>query len=200
MERVEASQVALLREVLGATDWLERTDDFARALHERARTPGGLLLLGNPVEEPWHLAAHLDEESRFNDVPGLAPTLVRWVPPPAGPAHLSIGLDRLRETARGETLLVVTPQTAPVPLLERVDDARRRGAAILALDRGDDELRRLAHDELAVAPEEQLLTFDGAQHLVSYAATAPPPARSRPGLRERLARLLETVSGPSDAG
>ena len=195
MVAMDANQVALLREMLATTDWPERTEEFARRLRGSTRDPGGLMLLGDPETEPWHLAAHLDDESRYAGLPALAPTLVRWSPPPGAPAHLSIGLDRLSEAGRGETLLVVTPEAAPVPLLERVDDARRTGATILALDRGDEELRGLAHDQLAV-PEQRMLTFDGAQHLVSTAAgQAAPPTRK--GFRDHLARFLDIVSGPA---
>ncbi|MFB4315594.1 hypothetical protein [Actinomadura sp. 21ATH] len=191
----------MLREVLAATGWLERTGEFGRALRTSARTPGGLLLVGTPAEDPWHLAAHLDDESRLAALPGLAPTLVRWSPPPGAPAHLAVGLDRLEAARRGETLFVVAEEAAPAPLLERVDDARRTGAVVLALEGGDRELRGLAHEALTVPAEDALVSFDGAQHLVSAAAGAAEgwggPARAPRRLRDRLARLLETVSGPT---
>ncbi|GAA1586899.1 hypothetical protein GCM10009678_81780 [Actinomadura kijaniata] len=198
MSRVDAEQVTMLREVLSTTGWLERTGELGRALRAGARTPGGLLLVGTPADEPWHMAAHLDDESRLAGLPGLSPTLVRWSPPPDAPAHLRIGLDRLEGARRGETLLVVAEDDAPDPLLERVDDARRTGAVILALEGGDRELRGLAHEALTVPPGDPLVTFDGAQHLVSAAAGQEPftPRRRERGLRGRLARLLETVSGP----
>jgi hypothetical protein len=190
---VNAEQVAALRVLLGPTGWLERASVFARALRGSARTPGGLLLVGTPDEEPWHLAAHLGEESRFAGLPELTPTLVRWAPPPGAPRHLSVGLARLEEARRGESLLVVSPQAAPDPLLERVSDARRSGATILALDRGDRHLEDMAHEALIV-PQAAPLSFDAAQHLVSAAAgERAEPSR---GLRARLARLLDTVSGP----
>lgn len=185
----------MLREVLSATGWLERTGEFARALRSSAREPGGLLLVGTPDEDPWHLAAHLDDESRLNAIPELSPTLVRWSPPPDAPAHLRVGLDRLEAARRGEALFVVAEREAPVPLLERVDDARRTGAVILTLDGGDRELSGLAHEALTVPAQDGLISFDGAQHLVS--AAAGQPLTRRRGLRDRLARLLESVSGPT---
>jgi hypothetical protein len=76
---VDADQVATLRALLSPTGWIERTETFARMLRS-TRSPGGLLLVGTPAEEPWHLAAHLDEESRYSGILELAPTLVRWSP------------------------------------------------------------------------------------------------------------------------
>ncbi|WP_283133846.1 hypothetical protein [Rhizohabitans arisaemae] len=202
---MDAASVNLLREMLASTGWIERTRQLGLALRS-TRSPGGLLVVGTPEDEPWHLAAHLDEESRF--VPQLAPTLVRWSPPPGAPPHLRVGLDRLRHTGRGETLFVVTQAQATVPLLERVDDARRAGATILALDEGDPELDGLAHEVLNVPALRSPLSFDAAQHLVSTAAGAdapplrpPSPApdghvRGGRGFKERLSRFLDVVSGP----
>ena len=149
--------------------------------------------MGTPDYEPWHVTAHLDDEARLAGIPELAPTLVRWAPPAGAPPHLSVGLARLEAAQRGETLFVVADDTAPVPLLERVDEARRVGATILALDEGDPELDALAHEALAV-PES--LSFDAGQHLVSAAAGEREATGAR-GLRARLARLLDTVSGPN---
>src|SRR5215469_81267 len=130
---MDADQVATLRSLLARTGWLERVRVFGRALRTSTKSAGGLLVVGTPAEEPWHLTAHLDEESRLAGIPELMPTLVRWSPPPDAPPHLCVGLDRLEAARRGETLFVVSAETAPVPLLERVDDARRTGATILAL-------------------------------------------------------------------
>jgi hypothetical protein len=217
---VDADQVATLRTLLARTGWLERARLFGRALRTSTRSPGGLLLVGTPSYEPWHLTAHLDEEARLSGVPELVPTLVRWSPPPNAPPHLRVGLTRLEAAQRGETLFVVSSETAPVPLLERVNDARRVGATILALGAGDDrELEGLAHDSLAVpgsagagladeaevAERMGLLTFDAAQHLVSAAAGERDASDARGqsgrrgarGLRDRVARLLDIVSGPT---
>lgn len=62
---MDASQVRALRELLATTGWPERTQDFARSLRASTRVPGGLLLFGPRDGEPWHLAAHLDDESRL---------------------------------------------------------------------------------------------------------------------------------------
>jgi len=232
---VDANQVATLRELLAPTGWLDRTRAFARGLRQATRTPGGLLLVGTPDEEPWHLAAHMDEESRLAGIPELMPTLVRWHVPVHGPSHLRVGLERLEAARRGETLFVVTPTTAPVPLLERVSDARRSGATIFALDQGDHELDVLAHEALTILPGAGVgvpVSFGVAQHLVSAACgelggprapaggqftvasrtaqegqdsaagqpRTPGYQRYRPGvrgLRDRVARLLDVVSGPS---
>jgi hypothetical protein len=190
---VDADQVATLRALLAGSRWLEQARVFGRALRRSPRSAGGLLVVGTPAYEPWHVTAHLDEESRLSGIPELAPTLVRWSPPPDAPPHLAIGLARLEAARRGETLFVVAEDTAPVPLLERVNDARRVGATILALDTSDPELDALAHESLAV-PES--LSFDAGQHLVSAAAGDREGARRR-GLRQRLAHLLDAISGPT---
>lgn len=191
---MDARQVLALRGLLSTTGWPERTREFARALRSSTRDPGGLLLFGPAGDEPWHLAAHLDDESRIGGLPELSPTLVRWNPPAGAPAHLSIGLDRLAAARRGETLVVVSENATPAPLLERVDDARRVGATILAVDGGDPELEGLAHEALTVPSDDPLVSFEAAQHLVSAAAGEPQPRR---GLRDRLARLVDTITGPA---
>jgi hypothetical protein len=196
---MEADQVATLRVMLARTGWLEQARDFGQALRTTPRSAGGLLLVGTPSYEPWHLAAHLDDESRLGGLPQLAPTLVRWSPPAGAPPHLAVGLSRLEAARRGETLFVVTEATAPASLLERVSDARKVGATILALDSGDPELDGLAHEFLAAPPA---VSFDATQHLVSAAAgeqdgSAGRSAKGVRGLRDRLARLLDAVSGPT---
>ncbi len=182
-------QVAALRALLAPTGWVERTAGFARAL--RARTPNGLLVIGPQAAEPWHMTAHLADESRLAGLPGLAPTLVRWAPPPGAPAHLSVGLDRLRAASRDETLLVVSEALAPAELLERVHDVRRLGVTIFALDQDDPELDGLAHESLPVPADTSPVSFDAAQHLVSSAvgadAMAAPEDPLPPGGRHRSA-------------
>jgi hypothetical protein len=194
IEVMDSDQVAALRMLLGSSTWLQRARSFAQALRGAApRTPGGLLIVGTPDDEPWHLAAHLDQESQLAQVPGLAPTLVRWAPPPDAPPHLRVGLERVEHARRGETLFVVSSEAAPEPLLDRVHDARGAGATILAMDAGDPDLDGMAHEAFAVAPGLAPVSFDAAQHLVSAAAGERAPERV--SLRGRLARLLDAVSG-----
>ncbi len=203
---MNADQVAALRALLAPTGWLERTSSFARALRRSARSPNGLLIVGTADDEPWHMTAHLADESRYAGIPELAPTLVRWAPEPGAAPHLSVGLDRLRAATRAETLLVVSEQVAPAELLERVHDVRRAGATIFALDQDDPELDQLAHESLPVSPAVAAVSFDGVQHLVSSAITADPGRRATEQagssgasawrMRSRLARLLDAVSGP----
>lgn len=201
---MDSARVHLLREALARTGWVERTREFATSLR-RVQEPGGLLLVGTPHEEPWHLAAHLDDEARIAGLPQLSPTLVRWSAPASAPPHLSVTLSRLEEASRRETVFVVAPEAAPEQLLERVADARRVGATILSIDDGDDDLGSLVHDRLVVpaSTDEPLvvasqippeLDIDTVQHLVSVAASEDVSRRS---VRDRIARMLERISGPA---
>jgi hypothetical protein len=207
----------VLRELLASSGWIERTQSFARTMRRSTKEPGGLLLVGTPGAEPWHLAAHLDDEARFS---GVA-TLIRYRPPADAPPHLSVTLQRLEQARRGETVFVVSEENAPASLLERTWDARKTGATILSLDTGDSELQDVAHESLVVVrqpiqPVTQDLTslaptldvtddeltsaadvsFDTVQHLVSVAAGEATNARVRQSLRDRLSALLESISGP----
>ncbi len=223
---MDADRVAALREMLDHTPWWAQANGLA-AVVRRTPGPGHLLLVGTPRVEPWHLAAHLDDESRTSGQGQLSPQLVRWRPPTGAAPHLSIGMSRLENVSRGETVFVVAPDDAPDPLLERVDGARRTGATVVALDTGDDRLGGLAHERMTVStsglaipaaldltlespadgdpdvPPDVLAglhlpaSFDLAQHFVSAAAGLDPT--DRPGWRARLHQLLDLVSGPAPA-
>ena len=199
----------MLREVLASSGWVERTQGFARTLRRGTTEPGGLLLVGTPDAEPWHLAAHLDDESRWSGVPELSPTLVRYQAPQDAPSHLSVTLQRLEVSRRGETVFVVSEDAAPEGLLERAWDARKAGATVLSLDAGDDELHNVTHESLIVptadtqteapslvVPELDVVTFDSVQHLVSVAAGETAAAPQSRSVRDRMAKLLEHLSGP----
>jgi hypothetical protein len=204
---MDAVRVALLREVLAGTEWVQATRRFAGALRSSvAPHRGGLLLVGSAAYEPWHLAAHLDDEAAWSGLQELSPTLVRHRVPGGAPAHLAVGLGRLEAAGRGETLLVVAPGAPGAGLLERVHDARRNGATVLALDGGDHDLHALAHDALAAPPAPPAgnsaaspdLDLDTVQHLVSAAAgeNCLPPSRGRRRFRDRLARLADQLTAP----
>ncbi|WP_369270641.1 hypothetical protein AB5J55_11915 [Streptomyces sp. R11] len=199
---MDAVRVALLREVLAGTAWLGATRRFAGALRTSAVAHGGgLLLVGTPQYEPWHLAAHLVDEAAWSGTPELAPTLVRHHARASDPAHLAVGLGRLAAARRGETLLVVSPQGPGAPLLERVHDARLAGATVLALGAGEGELTSMAHETLTV-PEGAELDLDTVQHLVSAAAgeNALPAPRGRRRFRDRLSRLADSLTAPPPTG
>jgi hypothetical protein len=185
---VNAAEAALLRALFEGTPFDDEVVEFAGALGTAPQSPGGLLLVGTPAEEPWHFAAHLTDEAEWAARPELAPTLVRWQVPPGAPAHLAVGLDRLHAVRRRETLLVVSPDAAPERLLDGVARARKTGAHVLAIEAGVADLRDLAHEALTVPVHSYL---DVVQHVVS--ATAPG-ARKR-SVRERLGRLLDGLQG-----
>ncbi|CAL9596813.1 hypothetical protein SUDANB105_05339 [Streptomyces sp. enrichment culture] len=198
---MDAVRVALLREVLAGTEWLSSTRRFAGVLRGSVVSHGGgLLLVGTPEYEPWHLAAHLVDEAAWSGTPELAPTLVRHDARPTDPAHLAVGPGRIEAARRGETLLVVSPAEAGAPLLERVHDARRAGATVLALTPGADDLTTMAHEALTV-PDGGELDLDTVQHLVGAAAgeNSVPPPRGRRRWRDRLSRLADQLTAPPPA-
>jgi hypothetical protein len=158
------------------------------ACHSAARS-GGLLAVGSSHYEPWHLVAHLRDAVEWNGET-VAPTLVRWQVPPGAPAHLGVGLDRIAQAGRSETVLVIAPDVASDALLERLADARRHGSTVLALAGMDSahaalhELEGLVHDLAVVEPAR----LEGAEHVLPLAASgaldramrrAPWPIRSR---------------------
>ncbi|MER7806307.1 hypothetical protein [Streptomyces sp900116325] len=198
---MDAVRVALLREVLAGTEWPAAARRFAGALRTSVVPHGGgLLLVGTAAYEPWHLAAHLVDESTWSGLPELTPTLVRHRVEPGDPAHLAVGLGRIEAAGRGETLFLVAPERPGDELLERVHDARRAGATVLSLDNGDPEVRGLAHETLAVTCRDDV-DLDTVQHLVSAAAgeNSVPAPRGRHRFRDRLSRLADQLTAPPPA-
>jgi hypothetical protein len=201
---MDAVRVALLREVLAGTQWPAAARRFAGALRSSVvPRGGGLLLVGTRQYEPWHMAAHLVDEAAWSGQPELAPTLVRHRVDAGDPAHLAVGLGRLEAARRGETLLLVAPAAPDQGLLERVHDARRAGATVLALDGGDPEVRGLAHEALTVPGPDHAdgaaeIDIDTVQHLVSAAAgeNCVPAPRGRSRFRDRLSRLADQLTAP----
>ncbi len=140
---------------------------LAAGLRWTSRTADRILVVGTPGYEPWHLVAHLQSCSVLAS---SAPTLVRWAPPAGAPAHLSIGLDQITSAARDQAVLVITPGTVEDELMQRLADARHRGATVLALAGAGpatgSELADLSHEFAAVPPGQ----LDYAQHLLPAAA------------------------------
>lgn len=222
MGGMDVSRVMMLREVLAGSGWIERTRGFARTLRTSTRQPGGLLLVGTPEEEPWHLAAHLGDEARLSGVAELVPTLVRYHPPRDAPPHLAVTMARLEAARRGETVFVVAEDDVPEGLLTRAWDARKLGATVLAIDAGQSELESVAHESIVVPPDGPgvdpgglgspalpqgysrtdsglalpTVSFDAVQHLVSVAVGEEPAGQGRRGFRDRLSRALEAMTGP----
>jgi hypothetical protein len=190
------------RALLANSEWLTRTRAFATTLRTAGHQPGELLVVGTPDYEPWHFAAHLTDAARISGHPQLTPTLVRHHIPPGAAPHLAVDLTRLHAAGRQQTVLVIAPSHVPAELLNRIQDARRGGATILAIDTGDPDLHILAHDALTVDMTPGQLSqsdavgieFDTAEHLITLFATDQPiPARSGPG--RRLDRQSRTLDG-----
>ena len=197
---MDRSSAQALRELLSTTGLFERTRGFGHSLR-RTRLggdPGGLLVVGTAEHEPWHFTAHLQDEAEWAGAPELTPTLVRWSPPPGAPEHLAVDLSRLEHARRGESLLVVSPARPSDPLLERVDDARHRGASVFAVSGEQSELEQVAHESLLLTSAEPLtagIDFEAMTHLVSLATGDPLPGRR--GIRSRLGQLLDSLAGPA---
>jgi hypothetical protein len=205
------------RALLANSEWLTRTRAFATTLRTAGHQPGELLVVGTPDYEPWHFAAHLTDAARISGHPQLTPTLVRHHIPLGAAPHLAVDLTRLHAAGRQQTVLVIAPSHVPAELLNRIEDARRAGSTILAIDTGDPDLHTLAHDGLTVAsnpnpnpntpPARRDITrgqlsrsdavgvaFDTAEHLITLCATDQPmPTRSWP--RRRLDRQSRTLGG-----
>lgn len=169
---------------LDGVGWLSTARAFRRSLAQAGHEPGRLLVVGTPEDEPWHLAAHLDQAAGLRDAEALRPVLVRWRVPPGAPPHLSVGVSALTESARRTTVLVAAPAAVDDRLLERLDDARTGGATLFALHDASDALAGLAHESLSV-PRADVPLSDGwevAQHVVA-APTLPDARRLAQRLR-----------------
>ncbi|WP_344233879.1 hypothetical protein [Kribbella hippodromi] len=217
---MDLTRASLLREMLTGTELGSRTTEFGYSLRRFTTRRSGLMLFGPVDDEPWHLTAHLDDELHRAGIEDMRPSLVRWAPPPDAPPHLAIGLDRLRDSGRGESLLVVAEDNPAPTLLERISDVRRRGTTIFSIGNGDSELTSLSHEALVpelLVPdgfgwtsrrieydhdeprsaltevETQTEGFEMTQHLVSLAAADEEAGRA--GWRRRLRTAIERLSG-----
>lgn len=192
-------EISAFRPLLEGAGIEDDVVELAAALGGAPHGVGGLLVVGTPDDEPWHFAAHLADESRWNARPDLEPTLVRWHVPEGAKPHLAVGLERLEAARRSETVFVVAPTHASEGLLERVADARRVGALVLSVHGGDPELDRLAHQSVGVADAALASYLDVVQHVVSQSAPGNAAHRRR-SLKFRINRLLDTAQGLRGAG
>lgn len=199
---MEAVRVALLRDVLAGTEWLQATRRFAGALRSSVTPQGGLLLVGGETYEPWHLAAHLDDEAAWSGLPELSPTLVRHRVPAGSPAHLAVSTERLAAAGRGDTLLVVSPGAPGC-----WSGSTTRGAAAPRCWRwtaGTTSCTRWRtrrwrrRRRRRAAPTPRPLDLETVQHLVSAAAgeNGRPAPRGRRRFRDRLSRLADALTSP----
>ena len=213
---MDSDRANLLRDMLAGDPLIDDAMEFARAIAGSPRTPGGLLLVGTPTHEPWHLTAHIEDEARISGVAEISPTLVRWSAPADAAPHLAVTLERLERARRGETLLVVAADATPSSLLERVDDARRSGATILSMAHDAGELTSLSHDALIVPTGGALLDarvvdslsavsiagldddpmFDTAQHIVSLGVgEATRNGTGRAARKRGWRRIMSSLDG-----
>ena len=184
-------QVAGLRRLLAGTALDEEVVEFATALSAAPQPSGGLLVVGTPTHEPWHFVAHLADQAAASNRTELAPTWIRWQPPANAPDHLAIGLDRLRDIARHETVLVIAQDSASERLLDLVADGHKRGALVMALERSNPELVDLADEVLTVPHSPSFPYFDVVQHVVTE--IAPGDRAGTAHVRGRLRRLMDAL-------
>lgn len=145
--------------------WYADLRTLAQHVRSARRDSGQLLVVGHPDDEPWHLTAHLDMLARFRHIPEL---------------RASLGDEESLDAAsRHDTLLVVSERPVPVPLLERVHDARTKGSTVFGLSGADSELTDVADEALVLDVDRLGLGIPGitgdfeiASHLFGLAAAS----------------------------
>ena len=156
----------------------EEARQFARALGDRCPASDRLFVIGTPDCEPWHFAAHLGEQATRHGRTDLVPTLLRWNVPQGAPAHLAVSVDAMARASERHTFLVVSAFTETPELLERVSDAKRLGARIMSLHRGQPELVDLSHETLSVDRSKKDRVFEVTQHVVTDSAPVAAASKS----------------------
>jgi hypothetical protein len=159
-------------------DWLGHAWDLGQSLRPVSDGSGQLFVVGTASYDPWHVTAHLDDEARLRGLQSLRPILLRFRPPAAAPPHLQHSIAELSDAGRGHTLLVTAPDAMNDEILQRLSDARRRGASLFAIATGDShDLTSLAHDSVTTpdnpangGPADDPDPFAIATHLVAVSA------------------------------
>jgi hypothetical protein len=174
------------------SDWLGHAWNLGQSLRPVSHGSGQLFVIGTASYDPWHVTAHLDDEARRCAIPNLRPTLLRFRPPAAAPPHLRHSIAELAGAGRGHTLLVTAPDAMNDEILQRLSDARRRGASLFAVASAESqELTSIAHESVT-APDDLANSgladddpqpFAIAAHLV--AVSAGTAVESRSALRDR---------------
>ena len=139
---------------------------FGQALGSGNRGIGKLMIVGTPTYEPWHFTAHMADEARRRGRSDLSPTLVRWQIDVGAPAHLSVSVDEVAHASPEMTVLVIPDRDDP-GLLERVNDAHRRGARVMTIERAGTTLADCSHELLTVGADHSERDYDACQHLVT---------------------------------
>ncbi len=166
METPERSIKRLIRS-LG--DLGREARGFGCALGSGSAGLGKLMIVGTHSYEPWHFTAHLADEAARRSRPDLSPTLLRWQIIAGAPAHLSVSVDEVARASRDCTVLVIPDHDDP-GLLERISDARRRGARVMAIERASSRLASYSHEYLMVDEKHTDQEYDLCQHIITAIA------------------------------
>lgn len=166
---METAQRSVRRLIRSLGDLGREARSFGWALGSRSAGPGKLLIVGTPTYEPWHFTAHLTDEARRSNRPDLSPTLARWQIATGAPAHLSVSVDEVARASRDCTVLVI-PDCVDPGLLERISDAHKRGARVMAIEREGSLLDSYSHEYLMVDKGHTEHDYDLCQHIVTAVA------------------------------
>jgi len=97
-----------------------------------------------------------------------------------------VSVDEIAHASRDQTVLVLPARSRSWEMLERVADAKRRGARIMSVHRGDTDLADLSHEMLSVDPFRADHDYDVTQHIVTDVA----PGRAHDARTRRAWGLL----------
>ena len=67
--------------------------------------------------------------------------------------------------------MLVIPDREDPGLLDRLNDANRRGARVMTIERADSDFAAYSHELLVVGVDRTEVEYDACQHIVSSVAT-----------------------------